>query len=77
VNMTLERVDLRTREIYLRRLERLARLRYYEQNGNGGDLNALGMRMVDYAINATISDCTWQGAAGTAQNIVERWRLNP
>jgi hypothetical protein len=54
--------------IFVNRLERLLRMRkdYRE------DLNPLGLRLMDRAIDATYSDCIQYGAADQARAIMSR-----
>ncbi len=55
-----------TKALFVRRLERLVRLRreYSE------DLNPLGLRLLDRAINSTYNDCLDYGAQDEIKGIV-------
>lgn len=55
-----------TKALFVRRLERLVRLRreYTE------DLNPLGLRLLDRAINSTYKDCVDYGAEDEIKDIV-------
>ncbi|OGT54332.1 MAG: hypothetical protein A3E01_15315 [Gammaproteobacteria bacterium RIFCSPHIGHO2_12_FULL_63_22] len=64
---TLTRIHPYTRQTFLRRLERLLRMRRDYRD----DLNALGFCLLDRAIATTIEDCAWCGAAGAAQTLVD------
>lgn len=57
-----------TKSVFVKRLERLIRLRreYIE------DLNPLGLRLLDRSIYATYKDCVEYGAEGDARRIVAR-----
>lgn len=57
-----------TKALFVRRLERLIRLRreYSE------DLNPLGLRLLDRAIHSTYKDCLDYGAAGEVKEIIKQ-----
>lgn len=57
-----------TKDVFIRRLERLMRLRrdYME------DLNPLGLRLLDRALYATYRDCLDFGAAAEAKEIMAK-----
>ena len=54
---------------FLRRLDRLLRLRYEQ----GGDLNADGIRLLDRGIYSTYCDCVDLGAGAEAQKFIHRF----
>jgi hypothetical protein len=56
------------RRHYVRRLERLVRLRRDFQD----DLNPLGLELLEKSIRATYSDCVANGAEGAARSLVSR-----
>ena len=56
-----------TQAIFLSRLERLVRMRRDYRD----DLNPLGFRLLDRAIDATFQDCLDYGAGRQAQSILE------
>ena len=58
------------RRHYVRRLERLVRLRRDFQD----DLNPLGLELLEKSIHATYSDCVANGAEGDARLLVARLR---
>jgi hypothetical protein len=60
------RAEGQTKAVFIRRLERLMRLRrdYLE------DLNPLGLRLLDRALYATYRDCLDYGAAREAKEIM-------
>ena len=60
------RAEGQTKAVFVRRLERLMRLRrdYLE------DLNPLGLRLLDRALYATYRDCLDYGAAREANEIM-------
>lgn len=64
----MNRIDPELRRLYLRRLERLVRLRRDYDH----DLNAAGLKLLDRAIESTRQDACEQGAAGAAADIVAR-----
>lgn len=39
---------------------------------NAGELNDIGVRLLDVAIAATVEDCVWVGAAGVAAEITRQ-----
>ena len=55
-----------TKAVFVRRLERLMRLRRDYQD----DLNPLGLRLLDRALYATYRDCLEYGAAAEANTIM-------
>ena len=55
--------EVKIRSIFLGRLQRLIRLRHEFR----GDLNLLGLRLLDRAIDATYRDCIDYGAADAAR----------
>lgn len=54
---------------YLRRLNRLLRLRYEQ----GTQLNGEGVRLLDRAIYSTFCDCLDLGVSGRAQELLRRF----
>lgn len=54
---------------FLRRLNRLLRLRYEQ----GTQLNSEGVRLLDRAIYATYCDCVDLGISGEAQQLLHRF----
>jgi hypothetical protein len=56
------------RRHYVRRLERLVRLRRDFQD----DLNPLGLELLEKSIRATYSDCVANGAESAARSLVAR-----
>lgn len=67
-----DRIDPYLRATYILRLARLVRLRREFSR----TLNDLGLDMLDRAIEATVKDCAWQGAAGQAETILSALRSN-
>lgn len=57
-----------TKDVFIRRLERLMRLRKDYMD----DLNPLGLRLLDRALYATYRDCLDYGAAREANEIMAR-----
>jgi hypothetical protein len=57
-----------TRALFLERLERLIRMRRDYRD----DLNPLGFRLLDRAIDATYQDCIDFGAANEARALLEK-----
>jgi hypothetical protein len=53
---------------YIRRLERLVRLR----RDFADDLNSLGLDLIDKAIEATYRDCAENGAGRPAKSLLSR-----
>jgi hypothetical protein len=62
------RTEGQTKAVFVRRLERLMRLRrdYID------DLNPLGLRLLDRALYATYRDCLEYGAANEANEIMAK-----
>ena len=62
------RTEAQTKALFIARLERLLRMRkdYRE------DLNPLGLRLMDRAIDATYRDCVDFGAADQARAIMSK-----
>lgn len=54
---------------FLRRLNRLLRLRYEQ----GPQLNAEGVRLLDWAIYSTYCDCVDLGTGGNAHKLLRRY----
>lgn len=65
--------DAQVKAIFLGRLARLIRL-YREYCGEKPDLNALGVRMLERAIDATYRDCIDYGVADAAGPIMAAHR---
>ena len=63
-------IDLGLRRHYIRRLERLVRLR----RDFVDDLNPLGRALLDRSIQATYADCVDTGATRAARALLERRR---
>lgn len=59
-------VEAQVRAMYLGRLQRLIRLR----REYTGDLNQMGLRLLDRAIDATYRDCIDYGVADAARPIM-------
>ncbi|MPZ49799.1 MAG: hypothetical protein GEU75_10990 [Dehalococcoidia bacterium] len=62
------RTEGQTKALFIARLERLLRMR----KGYREDLNPLGLRLMDRAIDATYSDCVDFGAGIEARAIMSR-----
>ena len=60
--------EQKAQAIFIGRLERLVRMR----NEYRDDLNPLGFRLLDRAIDATFQDCLDYGAGDEARKIIER-----
>ncbi len=54
---------------FLRRLERVLRLRYEQ----GGNLNAEGVRLLDQGIYSSYCDCVDLGVGNEAQKLIRRF----
>jgi len=65
---TRTRIDPYTRQLFLRRLQRLALMRLTDNP----PLTAAGIKLLDRAIAATVHDCQWCGAAGAAAELLKR-----
>ncbi|HEX5369903.1 MAG TPA: hypothetical protein VFY10_10860 [Dehalococcoidia bacterium] len=62
------RTEGQTKALFIRRLERLIRLRREYRD----DLNPLGLRLLDRAIYSTFQDCLAYGAGDEVRSIVAK-----